>query len=335
MGKPPFKSAFRIQYFEDLIVHCNLLYQCQIGMGSLPPPASGQIYVSVSPIHGGEITLPERSFVYPHDPMKKRTVPSLSFLIEHPAKPARILFDLGLRSRFQDYIPAQQAHLQDRVPYHLGPGVANILREDSFNPADIDVIILSHVHYDHHGDPVDFPNAQFYIGPGSLHILRHGLGQSASHQTFDKNLFPDMDRVQELPSPSQTAEWQSLGPFKAALDIFRDGSVYIVHSPGHLPGHINLLCRTGENKWVYLGGDSCHDMRLLSGERDIATWTDDHGHTQCIHVDRAQAEDTLLRIRKLQETNTGVEVVMAHDATWWAKNYKRGFPRDFKPVVKY
>lgn len=302
-------------------------------MASLPTSSSRQIYVTVSPINGGEITLPERYFVTPHDPMRKQTVPSLSFLICHPAdnqhgrKPIRLLFDLGLRSQLQNYIPQQQAHLNMRMPYRLGPGVAVILQNGGLDPADIDMVILSHVHYDHHGDTADFPNARFFIGPGSLDILHHGLPQSASHQFFDQRLFPDLDRVHEFSSPSpQSAKWKPLGPFGATLDFFRDGSVYIVHSPGHLPGHINLLCRIGEDRWIYLGGDSCHDARLLSGERKIATWTNDDGHTQCMHVDRIQAEETLSCIRRLVRMNPNVEVVMAHDADWWARHRNNEFP---------
>jgi hypothetical protein len=57
------------------------------------------------------------------------------------------------------------------------------------------------------------------------------------------------------------------------MDLFGYGSLYIVNAPGHLPGHLNLLCRTGDRNFVYLAGDSCHDPRLLTGELEIAEWT--------------------------------------------------------------
>lgn len=298
----------------------------------LPPPSPGQNYVAVTPIDGGEITLPERSFVSPSDPKAVVTVPSLSFLITHPGvegqgTPRYLLFDLGLRAELHNYMKEQKSHLGSRVPYRLGPGVPQILQNGGLDPIDIDTVIISHVHYDHHGDPADFPRAQFYLGSGSLALLQHGLGRSnASHQYFDPNLFREVSRVEEFPSPS-TPLWKPLGPFDATFDLFNDGSIYVVDAPGHLPGHINLLCRLGDQKWIYLGGDSCHDLRLLSGEREIATWMDVHGQANCIHVDKARAEETLAKIRELQQMGeTDVEVVMAHDVQWWNKNQHRAFP---------
>ncbi|KAL2839397.1 beta-lactamase-like protein [Aspergillus pseudoustus] len=305
---------------------------------SLPAPFPGETYVTVSPINGGEITLPERSFVFPSADSAV-TVPSLSFLITHPAtrgetKHRLILFDLGLRARLRDYMKEQQAHLGSRRPYVLGPGVAQSLRQGGLDPGDIDTVILSHVHYDHHGDPADFRNAHFFVGAGSLSLLRHGLGIRASHQFFDPDLFRDSSPVTEFPLPG-TTPWKGLGPFQAVLDFFGDGSLYVVDAPGHLPGHINLLCRVGAAKWVYLGGDSCHDLRLLSGERKIATWVDDYGHPGCIHVDREGAEETISRIRRLQQLKGGeVEVVMAHDVEWWNQNKHRAVgSRTGKPTT--
>ncbi|KAJ6101403.1 hypothetical protein N7499_001033 [Penicillium canescens] len=297
--------------------------------------SDGGDYVTVIPINGGEISLPERSFVSPGDPNNSVTVPSLSFLITHPGakgqdRPRHFLFDLGLRARLQNYTKENQSHLQSRIPYRLGPGVAQLLRQGGLDPAEIDTVILSHVHYDHHGDPADFPNAQFLLGSGSLSLIHQGLGTSASHQFFDPNLFRDVSRVSELPEP-QKAPWKRLAPFEATFDLMKDGSIFIADAPGHLPGHINLLCRTGPREWVYLGGDSCHDIRLLSGERDIATWQDMHGQETCIHMDKVLAEDTISRIRKLQEMNDlKVEVVMAHDVQWWEKNKHRAFPASFR-----
>lgn len=75
---------------------------------------------------------------------------------------------------------------------------------------------------------------------------------------------------------------------------------------------------------MYLGGDSCHDLRLLSGEREIATWVDVHGRKGCIHVDKARAEETLSKIQSLRQmTEAVVDVVMAHDVHWWEKNQYR------------
>lgn len=113
------------------------------------------------------------------------------------------------------------------------------------------------------------------------------------------------------------------------LDVFKDGSLYVVDAPGHLPGHINLLARTpnddGSTSWVYLAGDSCHDRRIIRGEKAISEWLDVHGQVCCIHADRAQANETIERIRGLEAK--GVEVILAHDIEWEedVRNAKRFF----------
>ena len=140
-----------------------------------------------------------------------------------------------------------------------------LISEDSVDAGDIDAVILSHVHYDHHGDPEDFEQSIFLVGPGSKGVLKYGAAGQGSHQSFDSTLLPQ-DRTVEFPGvgpeyedpdgtlmPDQSRRqwyWKSVGPFPAGIDLFGDRSVYVINAPGHLPGHINLLCRTGPNKWV-------------------------------------------------------------------------------------
>lgn len=320
----------------------------------LPPAGFDQTYVSVSAIEGGFITLPDHCFIAPSNPTDFRSVPSLAFLIQHPgasifslksngsaSQSSRIMFDLGLRAHLNRYVPKQQAHLVHRQPYRLGPGVTQRLLDGGISPAEIDAVFLSHVHYDHHGDPEDFDHSTFVVGPGSLEILAKGLpGLSASHQVFDPKLLPK-ERTVELPRvggdstrtalPNGTSvewQWEPLGPFPAALDIFGDSSVYAVDSPGHLPGHIFLLCRTGPGKWLLLGGDACHDMRLLTGEKEIGMWKNDHGIEMCIHIDRKGAEKAIEGIRKVMNwEGQDTEVVLAHDSEWFRDNSHRMFPK--------
>ncbi|KAI9660332.1 MAG: hypothetical protein M1821_009682 [Bathelium mastoideum] len=324
---------------------------------SLPPSSPNQTYVTVSPLEGGFITLPEKFFVSPADPNARKQVPSLSFLITHPGPPPpllqpfspatrktpyRILFDLGLRRSASRYMPIQQVHLESRQPHRLEPGIAAQLVDGSLEPGAIDAVFLSHVHYDHHGDPEDFPASAFVVGHGALAVLEHGLPGKGSHQHFEKDLLP-AGRTIELPAPpdprasaddthreqrSTSAEirWAPLGPFPAALDLFGDGSVYVIDTPGHLPGHMNLLCRIGPEKWVCLAGDAFHDKRLLTGEKEIGTWAGEGGVELCIHVDKEMARQSIERLRELS-TVEGVEIVAAHDVGWWERNKGKFFPR--------
>ncbi|KAF2160914.1 hypothetical protein M409DRAFT_59693 [Zasmidium cellare ATCC 36951] len=299
----------------------------------LPPPTPNQPYVTVSPIPGGFITLADHFFIHPvADPSAKRTVPSLTFLITHPGteafssnstkKPFHLMFDLGLRKSQSRYPQVLQKHIDGRAPFQLEPGVAAQLREGGMEPGEVDLVILSHVHYDHHGDPEDFPNALFRVGHGALDVLKYGLGGTASHQHFVPDTLPS-ERTAELSDPEG---WKPLGPFPATLDLFGDGSVYVIDTPGHLPGHVNLLCRMKE-RWVLLCGDAFHDRRLLTGEKEIGTWEGAGGETICIHVDKELAGESIRRLREFDRlTGEECELIAAHEEVWLERNREKIFP---------
>lgn len=116
---------------------------------SLPPPRPDQVYVTISALDGGHLTLPEYLFVTDADPHKRATVPSLSFLIQHPSggsgSPTRLLFDLGMKRNLEEFPPPMRAHIRNRQPTILHPDVGDSLRAGGLDPAEIDMVILSHV----------------------------------------------------------------------------------------------------------------------------------------------------------------------------------------------
>ncbi|KAL3462304.1 beta-lactamase-like protein [Aspergillus heterothallicus] len=318
--------------------------------------------VTIHVLDAGHLTLPEAFFITPLDSQTARkTVPSLSFLIQHTDsqtfKTTRIVFDLGIRKRLTDYAPPIYKHAMTRQPLSGDPDTVASLAAGGLSPSDIDIVMLSHLHWDHVGTPEDYPGSSFVIGPGAGNLI-NGKQQvmGGSHSHFEEGLL-DPSRTIELRSPHPDAgnasgrpllvveslekqslkpstsvhardlfsnAWKPIGPFPHGMDILGDGSVYIISAPGHLDGHVNLLCRRRDGKYFYLAGDACHDARLLSGEKQIATWNDpEYPNTVCcIHSDKAMAEATLRRIRKAMSgiTDLGeVEVIFAHDDVWAKK----------------
>ncbi|KAI8625577.1 hypothetical protein F5Y19DRAFT_467024 [Xylariaceae sp. FL1651] len=339
--------------------------------------------MSVSALDAGHLTLPDSLFVSGADPESRTTVPSLSFLIQHPSSPVsrssnvtNLLFDLGVKRDLKGYTILQQGHIDARQPVITDPDCSVSLRKGTSNKdedeaanekellspgKDIDFVILSHVHWDHVGTPVDFSSATFVVGSGTLNLLKNGGGPlypaelfhddelpasrtvelpQASSRGIDSHAYDagpnvplhtptPVDTHAKLPASADEWSWQRLAGFPRALDFFGDGSVYVIDSPGHLYGHVNLLARIGERKYVYLGGDCCHDTRILSGEKEIAEYDDGRGGIRSVHVDTSMAKKTLAEIEtgvsELKKDND-VEVVLAHDAGWRERNRHRFWP---------
>jgi len=316
-----------------------------------PASSTSTASATIHALSAGFITLPAKVFVQPASEDERLTVPSLSFLIQHltspSARPTRLVFDLGIRRTHTDYPAPLVQHLKSREPFVTRPDVSESLAAGGLASADdIDLVALSHVHWDHVGTPSDFKRATFVVGHGSIALLAGGGdGASGGHAHFEKDLLP-AGRTVELPAPAGDVladgsgresalacasasaaallnpdglRYETLGYLPRVVDLFGTGLVYLVDAPGHLQGHQNLLVRKADGSWVYLAGDAAHDRRLLRGTHAIATWAGPHGKQCSIHHDDDLVRETLGRIRRLEEEGLlghRVEVVFAHDVEW-------------------
>jgi len=254
------------------------------------------------------------------------TLPSLVFVLRPRnssanAKDTTLLFDLGVRKDIEKLPPRVHEFVNGcGGAVIVEKGVDESLKSGGIVPEGVNYIITSHAHWDHSGDPSLFPKAKFLVGAECRSLFQPGYPEDPT-SGFPTGLYPE-DRTTYLDTAG--ADWKELGPFPKALDLFGDDSLYLIDAPGHLPGHINILARTSEDGgWVYLGGDSAHHRRLLTGESEMATMVSPEGKVLCAHEHHGDALGTIERIKAILKYPR-VQVLLAHDVPWYNENKANG-----------
>ena len=108
------------------------------------------------------------------------------------------------------------------------------LAEVGVKPVDIKYLAVSHHHGDHIGNVDMFPDSTLLI-------------QKAE---FDFAFAPDK-------KPPFKAE-RPIRKIEGDLDVFGDGSLTIISTPGHTPGHQSLVVHLPKTGWLILSGDAIH-----------------------------------------------------------------------------
>jgi glyoxylase-like metal-dependent hydrolase (beta-lactamase superfamily II) len=96
-------------------------------------------------------------------------------------------------------------------------------------------------------------------------------------------------------------------PVATDKDVFGDGSVIVLRTPGHTPGHQALLVKLAQTGAIILSGDAVHFRENL--ESDGVPW---------FNYDRAQTVASIERIKKIAANLKG-QVIIQHDARDIAK----------------
>lgn len=167
---------------------------------------------------------------------EKGILPVSCFLIQHGT--TWMLWDAGLGDEIADSPQGQvKAGLHFRVPKTLRSQLAEL----GLKPDDIRYVGLSHLHADHSGNASMFPHATFLISPAEL-------AWASQIPTPDGVLADRVAAVQKA----------DIKPASGDLDVFGDGSVHMISTPGHTPGHHALIVLLQKAGAVILTGDVAH-----------------------------------------------------------------------------
>ncbi|RXH25445.1 lactamase [Bradyrhizobium nanningense] len=134
------------------------------------------------------------------------------------------------------------------------------LEQLGVKPDDIKAMAVSHTHPDHIGNVELFPQSVLYV-------------QKAEYDWPGANNAPRF-------KPSHPAEL-----LNGDKDVFGDGSMTILSTPGHTPGHQSLLVKLPKTGAVVLSGDAVHFKD---------NW--DHRRVPSMNVDKDQTAASMQKI---------------------------------------
>jgi N-acyl homoserine lactone hydrolase len=120
--------------------------------------------------------------------------------------------------------------------------LASQLAEIGVAPAQVTHIAFSHTHSDHVGNANLFTSATLYMQEPEYEAA---FGPNAAKFNFAA---ANYDKLRASP----------VVKLKGDHDVFGDGSVTVISTPGHTPGHQSLLVRLPKTGPVLLSGDAVH-----------------------------------------------------------------------------
>ncbi len=215
------------------------------------------------------------------------SVPVPSFLIQHPR--GNVLFDTGLHREMAVDSVGRLGPLSRFMTIEMTPEqhILRLLATVGMGPGDIDLVVNSHLHNDHCGGNEAFPDATIVVQRAEWEAAHDAA--TAAKSGYDPR---DIDHGQELRL------------LDGDTDLFGDGSVRLLSTPGHTPGHQSMLLEAGGRR-LLLTADACYLKRSM-----------DEVKLPRILADAAKTEASLRRLREMREG--GLETIYGHDPEQWA-----------------
>ena len=174
---------------------------------------------------------------------KKMWVPVSTYLIEHPK--GLILVDTGWNEEIRIN---QKKHL-GRLAYSMfrgelpvGESIVDKLNNIGVKSSEIDFVFLTHLHSDH------------VSGLSHVQDAKKILTSELELKAANKKIGYIKSMWEGIPIDTFILEDIPYGPFKKGLDFFGDGSLFLVHTPGHSEGMFSLLVKMNES-WLLLASD--------------------------------------------------------------------------------
>lgn len=215
-------------------------------------------------------------------------IPVVAFVVRHPTA-GDVLVDTGLHPSvavepkgalgrwggllFKDIRMATE----DSIPAQL--------RAMELEASEVRTVVMTHLHADHAGALSEFPSATFVLDAREWAAAAEGSERDGYvRRQFDHGF--DF-RLVDFDGPTG----DSFASFGRSVDLFGDGSVRLVSTPGHSAGHVSVVLRLRDRE-ALLCGDAAYTMDAIENDTVPYIVDDEHRYRRSLREIQLYLEQT-------------------------------------------
>ena len=204
-----------------------------------------------------------------------------------PGLKLTFVFSCYIIKHGDDYLLWDTGHAMTMPNVAPKVSLVDQLAKINVTPDQIKYVGISHYHADHTGQIASFPKATLLIGAREWDAISAPKpAEGVNYKPFESWIKGD-SKVEPQPIDK---------------DVFGDGSVIMLRTPGHTPGHSSLLVKLAEMGPIIITGDAVHFRENL-----------DTVGVPAFNFDRAQTVASIERLKKIA-ANLKATIIIQHDA---------------------
>lgn len=233
-------------------------------------------YPVIYPLLVGVLHIEKSQFVYGRHQGTKIDAPVLMFVIKTRDK--NILVDTGpcepgRARKYHGAFVQEESMIQE-----------NALKGIGLTPADIDIVIFTHLHWDHCCRCDIYPNAKFIVQKRELqYAICPNDVQKAQYEIGITGIEPPWIKV-----------LQKIEPVVGDIYDFEE-HVHLITLPGHSPGFMGVLVNTSDGDYL-IAGDTIPLMENWYGDERLKHIPNG------LHIDLNEYEETFKKMETIQAT---------------------------------
>jgi glyoxylase-like metal-dependent hydrolase (beta-lactamase superfamily II) len=126
--------------------------------------------------------------------------------------------------------------------------LADLLNDINVPPESVKLALITHAHFDHISGATDIPSARILLQQADIEFAdkAYTLWMKVTPQH-------EVDRIRDRLQPYKL-DGPPYDGFPASYDLFGDGSVVAVPTPGHTPGSVSWFVNSADGeRWLFVG----------------------------------------------------------------------------------